>query len=185
MPGRGKGHKFKREILDLRAQPQRSATRSQPDVDAHRISRNDGIQLLYEAFQGRFSRELVSDVLGNTQNSVADALECLKALCLENPPGNSTRTAKAAPYQGARLASQTSASLLHAHFASLVSLRLGLVACVFSMQEKVMQSMRLSMNSCWMLLAASCTALMTGTTSVHPCAYHFANVQSRALGRAL
>ena len=87
---RDRGVKGKLEIVDRRTTPNSDADPSTGAPVGTRFSRNEAINMLYRAFQGRFSRELVSDVLANKRSSVADALESLKALCQNTGPSTSS-----------------------------------------------------------------------------------------------
>ena len=87
---RDRGVRGKREIVDRRTTPNSDADVSTGSPVGTRFSRNEAINVLYQAFQGRFSRELVSDVLANKRSSVADALESLKALCQNTGPSTSS-----------------------------------------------------------------------------------------------
>ncbi|KAK9824743.1 hypothetical protein WJX74_003770 [Apatococcus lobatus] len=90
---RDRGARGKREIVDRRTAPQPNQASLAADPATTRFSRNEAINLLYQAFQGCFSRELVSDVLANNHDSVADALDSLKSLCQDTIPSTSSSQA--------------------------------------------------------------------------------------------
>lgn len=97
MPNRNRdrGPRGKHKILDRRTALQPEVEPSTGSSHTARFSRNEAITLLYQAFHGRFSRELVSDVLANKGNSVADALESLKGLCQDTgPPTSGSQAAR-------------------------------------------------------------------------------------------